>query len=142
MIEHVINCLICCKFIKKQQIEAIINALSNRDLNRIGRIIELILSRKIKLPKKELVHLKKNKHYLYALVRDSKIKPKDKKEILKKRGGSFFPSLFGGEGMSGGVYRLGTRPRRSPMDKLFGTHPRPYKKYPPIKLWDGKEIKI
>jgi hypothetical protein len=94
MIEHILRCLGECKHLKRQQKDAIIDIMTSHDFDNISTIIEHILGKQIKLPKQELKRMKKNKSYLYALLKGSKIKCSTKKEILKKKGGVIAPWIL------------------------------------------------
>lgn len=78
-------CLASSKIQKKQK-DAAINCLRPEHLEEMGSLIENILARNIALPESELKTLRRNKIYLYSLIRGNKLSCNEKKKVLSKKG--------------------------------------------------------
>lgn len=84
-IKLLLSCL-ASKDIQKKQKQAIISSLSKDDIDEIGKMVEDILAKKIRLPKSELIKMRRNKLFLYSLIRGNKLSCKQKKQVLEKKG--------------------------------------------------------
>jgi hypothetical protein len=73
--------------LKQKQKHALIKTLQRKHLDEIGDLVEHILGKDIPLPESELKRLRRNKVYLYSLLKGNKLSCKAKKEVLAKKGG-------------------------------------------------------
>ena len=87
------------KYVKnKKQKNALIDEMTNSQLKTVKHMVQCFLNHKIQVPEKDLKSMKRDKSYLYGLVRND-VAPYLKKKIIKKKivkqKGGFLGALIG-----------------------------------------------